>query len=57
MDEKGGVTRGTNTTERQVKVADLVDRGDLGAAAGGPADWRLDADRILLAIAKGPERR
>ena len=42
-----------STAERQAWVADLVDRGVLGGADEGPADWRQDADRILRAIAKG----
>ncbi len=41
-----------STAERQAWVADLVDRGMLGAPDERPADWRQDADRILLAIAK-----
>ena len=42
-----------STAERQAWVADLVDRGVLGPADDGSADWRVDADRILRAIAKG----
>jgi len=39
------------TAERQAWMADLADRGELGARTepsfGGSADWRIEADRIL----------
>ena len=41
-----------STAKRQAWVADLVDRGVLGGVDEGPADWRVNADRILRAIAK-----
>jgi 3-hydroxyisobutyrate dehydrogenase-like beta-hydroxyacid dehydrogenase len=40
------------TTQLQAWVADLVDQGVMGDPDERPVDWRLDADRILLAIAK-----
>jgi len=43
----------TLIAERQAVVADLVDRGVRSGADEGPADWGVDADRILRAIAKG----
>jgi 3-hydroxyisobutyrate dehydrogenase-like beta-hydroxyacid dehydrogenase len=39
------------TAERQAWVADLADRGELGARTdpsfGASADWRVEADRLL----------